>query len=399
MPSKDHFAGEITRRDMLLMAGSTFLAPAFVSASNIQRDWGLLDRLCVSMIANRITPGLELGVMQAGKLIYNRAFGCSNIETDTLTIPRAIFRIGSLTKQFTAAAVVLLSEGGRLGIDSALANFLPQFPRADEITLRQMLTHTSGLGDFADTDDSAEFMLTERADYDAKTLLAAMRRTSPLFVSPPGMTWSYSNTAYVLLGLVIEKVTGAPFGAYFEDRLFKPAGLENTAVDDAAAVVAGRASGYDRQERAATGFENASFISMTLPGAAGSMRSTAADLCRWHHTLLGGSLLRAESLKEMLSPVRLKDGTLPAVTLSPVPTVQPNEMSYGFGLGIGRFKGRRFVSHPGNINGFTCELRGFPAEQISIACLVNCDLWGIPSSYSELEALRDMAASIALGLV
>jgi D-alanyl-D-alanine carboxypeptidase len=213
------------------------------------------------------------------------------------------------------------------------------------------------------------------------------------------MTWSYSNTGYVLLGLVVEKVTGSPFRRFFEERLFKPAGLEETAVDDVTAIVPGRASGYDREKGGATGFENASFISMTLPGAAGSIRSTATDLCRWHHVLLGGRLLTAESLKEMLTPVRLKDGTLPPVTLSPASNVQPNDMSYGFGLGMGQLKGRRFIGHPGNINGFTGELRSFPTEQISIACLFNCDIWGDPSSYAELEALRDKAASMALGLV
>jgi D-alanyl-D-alanine carboxypeptidase len=382
---------------MLLMVSGALCAPALFGASGAPTDCSLLDKLCSAAVANHVTPGVELSVMRAGELIYNRAFGRSNIETDTRVTPRTKFRVGSITKQFTAAAILLLCEDGELRIDNTLAKFLPQFPRANDITLRQMLTHTSGLGDFTDADDPTAFSQAARMDYDAKSLLAAMRATSPLFVSPPGMTWSYSNTGYVLLGLVVEQVTGAPFGTFFAERLFKAAGLEETAVDNAATIVDGRASGYDHHE--GRRFENTSFISMTLPGAAGSIRSTGMDLCRWHHALLGGRLLTAESLKEMMTPIRLKDGTLPRVTLSPALNVQPSDMSYGFGLGMGQFNGRHFITHPGNINGFTAELRSFPTERISVACLFNCDVWGEPSYYAGLEALRDKATSMALGCV
>jgi D-alanyl-D-alanine carboxypeptidase len=202
----------------------------------------------------------------------------------------------------------------------------------------------------------------------------------------------------VLLGMVIETVSGEPFGSFCRRRLFGPAGLVETAVDDAATIVPGRASGYTPNSAAASGFDNSSFISMTLPGAAGAIRSTTDDLCRWHAALLDGRVVRSESLREMMTPVRLHDGTLPMGTLSPVPNAPPIVMEYGFGLWMGTFKGKRFVGHVGNINGFSSQLRSFPAEKISVACLFNCDLWGEPASYAEMESLRDAAASLALGV-
>jgi CubicO group peptidase (beta-lactamase class C family) len=334
--------------------------------------------------------------MRAGRLIYSTAFGMANLETDTRTTPQTVFHIGSITKQFTAAALALLSEDGKLALDDRLAKFLPDFPQARDITLRQMLTHTSGLGNFTNTITPDVFIQAARVDYDERALLAAMRATSPLFVARPGATWAYSNTAYVLLGLVIEKAADAPLAAFLQRRLFDPAALLQTAVDSAATVVRGRASGYTPNDAVPSGFDNASFISMTLPAAAGAMRSTSEDLCRWHFALLGGRLLQSESLQQMLTPIRLADGTLPMGTMSPIPNTPAVTMEYGLGLWLGSFRGRRFAGHVGSINGFAAQLRSFPAEQVSVACLFNSDLRGKAESYAEVEALRDAAADIAL---
>ena len=386
-----------TRRQALsAVAGALWLSALQASTRSKKGLWSTLDGDCERLIAERMAPGFAVSVTRVGQLIYSRGFGMSDIETATPVSTHSVFHIGSITKQFTGAAIALLHEDGKLEFDDKLARFLPDFPHADEITLRQMLTHTSGLGNYTDMDSRQAFMQAARVDYDEKQLLAAMRATSPLFVAKPGTTWAYSNTAFVLLGMVVEKASGESYPKFLEQRLFSAASLKNTAFDDAATVVPNRASGYTPDDKAPSGFDNASFISMTFPGAAGSLRSTTEDLCHWHWELLSGRILKADSLKEMMTPIRLNDGSLPTANLGPAKDSKPTTVEYGFGVEMGTYEGRRYVEHGGGINGFSAQLRSFPAEQISVACLCNCDFSGKPDWYLKSEGIRDAAASAAL---
>jgi D-alanyl-D-alanine carboxypeptidase len=386
----------LTRRQILAAAAGALCAPVSRAAPAIGDAWRNLDLLCKKALADQLAPGFSLSVMHADQLLYSKGFGFANLETNTPVKPRSVFRIGSITKQFTATAILLLAEDGKLTVDDKLSRFLPDFPHADTITLKQMLTHTSGLGNYTQTDTPEMFIQAARTDYNDQALLTAMRNTNPLFASRPGTTWQYSNTAYVLLGLVIGKASGVPYSRFFQERLMTPIGLSSTAVDDAATVVPGRVSGYTPNSATPSGFDNASFISMSFPGAAGSIRSTTEDLCRWHQALLGGRVLMPQFLTAMLTPVRLNDGSLPMEDSSSATHQPPTQLQYGYGLALGTSAGRRWVDHHGSINGFISQLRTFPAQKISAAVLINSDLTSRPTLAVEMTGLRDEALRIAL---
>ncbi len=407
MKSADHtpVASLLNRRSALQLAMAAAASLALPGAMAAPRKlagaaspFAAVDALASALIADKVTPGLSLAVMRAGTILHAAGFGAANLETGTAVTPETVFRVGSVSKQFIATAIALLAEEGKLGYDDPLSKFLPLFPRAGEITLRQMITHTSGLGNYTETQPREKFYTNARTDYGDAALLAAMADTSPLFKSEPGTAWAYSNTAYALLGLVVQVVAGEPYGTFLRRRLFEPAGMNHTLVDDAGDVVPHRASGYTTKPGRAGEFRNADFISMTFPGAAGAMRSTAADLCRWHHALLGGRIVKPETLRVMLTPARLKNGELPA---SPMPPDAPKDapkkpMKYGFGLFLDEFEGREYIEHDGGIFGFISMFRSFWPQQVTIALLVNYDGFNPPTRFEQVRAVRDSAARIAL---
>lgn len=358
----------VTRRTSLAWGFGALaaLGTRGTSQTTAPRDWSSLDTSAGRAIAARLTPGLQMSVMKDGRLAYSRGFGFSNLAAETPVTATTMFRIGSLTKQFTAAALLLLAEDGRLSLDDRLQRFMPDFPRADQISLRQMLTHTSGLAAVP----RLNMRNATRPDWDAQTYLAAVLNANPLFVFQPGAGFLYSNVAFHLLGWVIEIASGQAYSSFLRTRLFDPIGLGHTAVDDAGAVVPQRASGYAQGTRG--GFRNSDFISMSLPGAAGSLRSTADDLVRWHSALLAGELLRPASLEAFLTPGRLNGGALPT-RLSRGSSASRETIEYGLGIALGTENGRRHVTHAGGINGFQSELKSYLAERVSVACLINME--------------------------
>ena len=397
----------LSRRSALQMAfaaaAGMALPPTFAAGRGkaaAANPFATIDAMAEALIAEHATPGLSLAVMRNGNLVYARGYGAANLETNTLVTAETVFRVGSISKQFIATAIALLHEDGKLGYDDALSKFLPLFPRANEITLRQMLTHTSGLGNYTDTQPPEDFLQLARTDYGDAEILAAMAKTSPLFTSEPGTTWAYSNTAYVLLGLVVQVTSGEPYGEFLRHRLFEPAGMKQTAVDDTGDVVLHRASGYTAKTNHPGEFRNADFISMTFPGAAGAMRSTPSDLCRWHAALLGGRIVKPETLRVMLTPGRLKNGELPAGPIAPEAAKDaPKEaIKYGFGLSFGDFEGRDYVEHDGGIFGFVSMFRSFWPQQLSVALLVNYDGFGSTEKLKPVRNVRDAAVRTALTL-
>ena len=383
---------DITRRGSLALALGGAWATA-ARAADAPSAWAAVDAAANTLIADQASPGVSISVSKNGRLIYSKGFGFANLETATPAAPKSAYKIGSITKQFTAAALMQLAEEGKLSIDDPLARFYPSFPRAGEITLRQMLTHTSGLGNYTNTESRDAFIQEARLDYDNDALYRLMLGTKPLYAHEPGTVWDYSNTAYVLLGMIAQKVGGEPYPVLYKRRLFDRAGLADTAVDDAAAVVVGPASGYTPHAGGA-GFDNASFIAMSIPGGAGFLRSTSEDLCRWHTALFGGKVVGADSLKQMTTPHRLKDGALPKAAQGPDAKGEARTVQYGFGLQTDTVEGRRAVGHGGGINGFASMLQTFPAEGISSAVLINCD--GGAKLGPDSLALRTAVAKAAL---
>jgi CubicO group peptidase (beta-lactamase class C family) len=375
---------DVSRRSALkaLLAASAATGSGGSASAGAAGDWAAVGALASKAVADRVVPGVAICVRRGGKTIFEAAYGAANIETGARMRPDTICRVGSVTKQFTAAAILLLAQEGKLNLDDPMSRFLPDFPRGKDITLDRMLTHTSGLADYIQAGSRAEVFRFFRTDLSNAEMLDYLRHLPKLMIFEPGTSWTYSSTGYVLLGIIIEQLTGQRVEEVFRERLFGPAGMTNTAVDHAADVVPGRASGYTFNGKAASGFDNAAYVSMSVPATAGNMRSTARDLCAWHEALLAGRILSAPSLKAMLTPARLNDGSFPKEGHLG-PALQP--IRYGYGQSLVDLTGRPCVLHGGNIPGFLTDLRTYRDTGLTQAVIINID--GNPRSGKLMDDL------------
>lgn len=353
-------------------------------------DWPSLTALGQKMIDDKLTPGLSLSVMHDGELFYSKGFGMANLETGTATTPQTGFRIASITKQFTAAAILLLAEDGKLALGDPLSKFLPDFPRAGDITLRQMLSHTAGLSDYINGQDHNLLVTAQRTDYTADEIVRIIQNRTPLYRAQPGATWLYSNSGFALLGIVVERLSGLAFADFCAQRLFAPAEMAATAIDRTCTTANG-CSGYRPDYRAPHGFDTNVPVSPSFIGGAGAIRSTTEDLVRWHKALLAGKVLKTDSLNAMLTPVMLKNGS-PAMERR---GAEPLE--YGLGMGLGTINNQRLMSHGGRVNGFTGHLRSFPDQKLTVAILYNCDGSGAANFMPMQKKLRNEASRLGLG--
>jgi CubicO group peptidase (beta-lactamase class C family) len=290
----------------------------------------------------------------------------------------------------------LLAEGGKLSLDDALSRFIPEFPRAKELTLRRLLNHTSGLSDYAGNDSMIAYLRAARAGHEEAALLEAIDAHQPLFDSAPGKKWTYSNTGYALASIVIARASGHAFRDYARARIFAPLGLIDTAVDDDADIVPHRVSGYTPAAKASAGFQHPPFAPIAFVRGCGDIRSTVPDLCRWHTALFGGKVLKPESLKQMLTPARLSDGSLP----TNLPKENGNVDQYALGLWISSVGGHRKIAHGGGGIGFSTMLFTLPDRDFTAAYLVNCDDGGLDPAPSDkpLDALNQGLTRAALAL-
>ncbi len=353
-----------TLRAFLLTVLMTALSAAAWSADT-SAIAAAIDRAAQAAIEAGESPGLQVAVFKDGSPVLVKGYGSANLELKVPVSNGSVFRIGSVTKQFTAAALLKLEEEGKLSLSDKLSKYYPQYPRAADVTLAQMLHHTSGLHSY--TDDAA---LLERE--------AAVRLTTDQWVErfaqmpktqdfEPGTSWYYSNTAYFLLGGVIEKVTGKPVATVLKERFFVPLGMSQTALDDESDIVPQRVAGYDGE--APGKFKNARMISMSIPGAAGAMRSSASDLVKWNAALFGGKLLKPASFQAMITPGRLNNGQLSSTAMPKVEGSEPGE--YGYALGISKVAGHTRIGHGGGIFGFNSSLQEFPDDRVTIAVIAN----------------------------
>ena len=318
--------------------------------------------------------GASVAVLRKGQLIFAKGYGRSNLELAAPVSATTVFRIGSLTKQFTAAGILLLAEEGKLKVDDKLSLFLPDFPRANEVTLRDLLNHTSGIHNFTEG-PVIDKISTSGAT--VQQLVSAIAGQSPLYDFEPGKGWWYSNSNYALLGAVIEKVSGQSWGAFMKSHIFDKLRMADTAADDAHDIVPGRASGYSLVGGAAGKFRNADFTDMSVPYAAGALRSTAEDMARWNAALFGGKVLKPESLKEMLAPGRLRNGAENQTGIawpggkSFAPPAGYVPGPYAFGLSHFSQDGRRIIGHDGSIAGFDAVMQTYVDEGLTVIVLTN----------------------------
>ncbi len=299
-------------------------------------------------------PGAAVLVANKDQVIYHKAFGMANLELDVPLRHDHVFRIGSVTKQFTCAAIMQLEEQGKLSLQDDLTKFIPDYPtQGKKITVEHLLTHTSGIKSYTGMKEWTGEV--RRKDFTVSGLIDFFKDQPMDF--EPGTKYEYNNSGYILLGFIIEKVSGKTYAEYMSEHFFKPLGMKNSYYDEHAPIIKNRAAGYSQGDVSGN-YVNAAFLSMTQPYAAGSLLSTVEDLFIWTKALHSGKVVKPESLKKMTTPYILPDGT---------------NTRYGYGLQMGNLLGSLSVEHSGGIHGFLSNLVYLPKEDVCVAILTNCD--------------------------
>lgn len=295
-------------------------------------------------------PGVSIAVARRGRTLVAKGYGSANVELEVPATVSTVYRIGSITKQFTAAAVMRLVEAGKITLDDPIEKYLPDFPTSGRrITIHHLLTHTSGIKSY--TGLGPKFWDVSRLDYPHDKLLALFKDEPTDF--QPGEKFLYNNSGYYLLGMILEKVTGETYGAHMKKTLFEPLGLTSTLYCDNEPIVKHRAAGYEVKSGIVM---NASALSMKPPFSAGALCSSVTDLVAWTSALMDGKVVSRASLDQMTTPATLNDGK---------PT------TYGFGLGISDRDGQKMIAHGGGINGFTSHLAYLPGSGTTVVVLTN----------------------------
>lgn len=314
-----------------------------------------LDQVVQPYVTNKQFMGSVL-VARDGDVLISKGYGFANLKWDVPNTPSTKFRLGSVTKQFTATCILLLEERGKLKVEDTVKMHMPDAPAAwDKVTIYHVLTHTSGIPSFTSFPD---YQATESLPTTPEKLVARFR-DKPLDFQP-GEKWSYSNSGYVLLGYLIEKISGEPYAKFVQENIFTPLGMHDSGYDSHAAIIKHRASGY---APGAAGMVNAGYIDMTIPHAAGALYSTTEDLLRWERGLFGGKVLSPGSLRKMTTPFK---------------------SDYAFGLGVKETGGRKVINHGGGIEGFNTFLAYYPADKLTVVVLGNLNSRAIDSIAEKL---------------
>ncbi|HVJ82933.1 MAG TPA: serine hydrolase domain-containing protein [Planctomycetia bacterium] len=296
------------------------------------------------------TPAIGVAVVKAGKPILVKGYGVANLEHDVKATAKTRFQLASVTKQFTAAAILMLVEDGKLKLDAKVTEILPNLPAAwAPVTVRHLLTHTSGIKSYTDLPD---FMSKTTRQVATPKMLVDAVKDFPLQFKP-GEKFAYSNTGYFLLGMIVEKASGTPYGKFVAARIFKPLGMETARHDDEREIIPGRAAGHTLSMGTP---RNSDFLSMTWPGAAGALIASAEDMAKWAVALDEGKVLTEARRKEMWTPPKLASGA---------------PSSYGYGWGIAKVRGYDVVSHGGGINGFSTDIARYVDEKLTVVVLCN----------------------------
>lgn len=306
--------------------------------------------------ASQRIPGVALAVCRNGQLIKASGYGLANVELDAKVTPETIFQTGSVGKQFTAMAVMMLVEEGKIGLDDKISNYIPESPEKwSKVTVRNLLTHTSGIADYgAEENTMAKGAINFRKDYTEEELVKAFSAMPMDFA--PGDKWKYSNTGYVLLGVIIHRATGMFYGDFLQERIFKPLGMSSTRIISEADIVPHRSSGY----RLVKGeLKNQEWVSPTLNTTAdGALYTSVLDLAKWDAALYQRKFIRPASYEAMWNPVKLNDGTT---------------YPYGFGWGVKTQAGYRIVEHDGAWQGFTMSIARFLDQGLTVIVMTNLD--------------------------
>ena len=296
------------------------------------------------------SPGATVLIAKDNQILYRKAFGMANLELNVPMKPENVLRLASITKQFTSTAVLILVEQGKLSLQDPLSKYIPDFPRGHEITLHHLLNHTSGIKSYTNL---PEFRTKMRLDLTPEEIIGIFKNLPLEF--DPNEQYEYSNSGYVLLGYLIEKVSGMPYSDFIQKAIFDPLGMKNSYYADAYQMVPNRANGYQWYEGS---YENPEYLSPTMVYAAGSLMSTVDDMFLWNKAIQNNLLVSEKSKQMAFTNYKLTNGT---------PT------NYGYGWAINEIADATTIEHTGGINGFTTSGIGVPSSNIYSIVLTNLD--------------------------
>ncbi len=287
-------------------------------------------------------------VARDGKILFSKGYGMANMEFDIANTPNTKFRLGSITKQFTAASILLLQERGKLSVQDPISKYIENCPKAWEpVTIHHLLTHTSGIPSYTEVKSPEEFRLMSLQKVTPAGFVDSFK-SKPLDF-PVGEKMKYNNSGYFILGHIIGKISGQSYETFVQENIFKPLKLENTGYDTHDKILKLRATGYSEANGKTI---NSDYLDMTVPYAAGSLYSTTGDLFAWNEALFSDKLLSEKSRTAMMTP---------------------DKNNYAYGLNINNRNNRTQISHGGGINGFATVLIRLPDEKVTIVVLRNAD--------------------------
>jgi CubicO group peptidase (beta-lactamase class C family) len=308
------------------------------------------DSLIQKNFTDKNGPGGVFMVAQHGSPVYQKAFGKANLELGTDLSVQNVFQLGSMTKQFTAVAILMLEQQGKLKVEDTVSKYIVDYPNGNKITIHHLLTHTSGIKDFTKMKSLSEIA---QKDMTPKMMVDFFKDEPVDFA--PGAKFEYNNSGYVLLGYLIELISGEKYEDFIRKNIFDKAGMTQSCYASDRKVIKGRAYGYHKKE---SGYVNKTVISFSVPFSSGSLMSTSADMLKWQNALNGNILLNAAETKKAFSRYKLNNG---------------EEFSYGYGWHIRDIDKVPTREHGGSIFGFKTMAVYVPSEDIYVLGLSNCD--------------------------
>jgi CubicO group peptidase (beta-lactamase class C family) len=355
---------------LLLCHPHTVFAQDKAGATLAEQDLASRIDAAIAPYFKAEAPGATVIVVKDGKTVLRRAYGMADTVKGVKMTPEMALRLGSVTKQFTSTAILMLVEEGKLSLEDDITKHLPDYPtRGRKITIEHLLTHTSGIASYTGKPD---YIAKMSQDVTVAQMIDSFKN-DPLDFEP-GSQFRYNNSGYFLLGAIIEKISGQSYASFLEQRIFAPLGMKDSYYEGAGRSRAPVAAGHTR---AAAGFGAARPISMSQPYAAGALVSTVDDLARWDAAVSSGKLLKPATWQRAFTSYRLPDGK---------PT------NYGYGWEVGKVQGEAMNGHSGGVNGFTSHIMRFPAKGVYVAVLTNSD-----SGPANPGVVARKAAALALG--
>jgi len=329
--------------------------PASLSSDQQQA----IDSFVAKEMVRQKIPGLAVGVYSRGQVLLAKGYGLSNVELNVPVKAETIFQSGSVGKQFVSAAVMMLLEEGKISLDDSVTKYFLDAPATwKPILIKNLLSHTSGLSEYESpgrTGPKGPFYL--RLDF-SEDELAKKIEEMPIEWAP-GEKWGYRNTNYVLLGIIIHKITGMPYAEFLGERIFKPLGMSATRLISEHDIIPNRSAGYEIDGNGQ--LKNQEWVSSTFDSTAdGALYFNVLDLAKWDEALYGTKLLKQSSLERIWTVYPLNDG-------------KPNQAGYGFAWSIGDQNGHRRIEHGGAWQGFTCQIARYPDDGVTVAVLTNLD--------------------------